>query len=501
MTELVERNYEPEILPTSWAGCSLGDVVEFSKAKAEPHEINSETPYIGLEHIEKHSGYLLRHGTSAEVRSTKSRFYGGELLYGKLRPYLNKVYVAEFDGVCSTDILVLKTMNEVDSRYLRYRLLSPDFVHYANQNVSGVQHPRVNAKTVGQFDIGLPPPNEQRRIVEKIEELFTRLGAGVEALKYAQAQLKKYRQSVLNAAVTGELSREWREAHAGELEPASELLERVLEERREKWTGKNYKEPVRPDGTKFFDLPESWIQTTLDQVLREPMGNGLSVRGSDSPPGIASLKLNALRADGLDFNQVRYLSVEDSKVANLWVQEGDFFIVRGNGTLPLVGRGGIAQTPPFPAIFPDTMIRARLVDAACSTGWLSTVWQSHIVRHQIEAKAKTSAGIWKVSQSDLKSVVYPLPPLEEQRFIVTEVERRFSVIDQLETTIEESLRRSGSLRQSILKRAFSGRLVEQDPDDEPASVLLERIREEQRSEGRKPKKRRSEKATDDGTLF
>lgn len=224
MTELVEHTTEQEHLPESWARCEIGDVVEFSKEKAQPNKVANDTPYIGLEHIEKDTGYLLGYGASDEVRSTKARFAEGELLYGKLRPYLNKVYVAEFDGICSTDILVIRAAGEVSADYLQYRMLSSDFVRYANSNVNGVQHPRVNVQTVSKFPVELPPLNEQRRIVEKIEELFTRLDAGVEALKYARTQLKKYRQSVLNAAVTGELSREWREAHAGELEPASGLL-------------------------------------------------------------------------------------------------------------------------------------------------------------------------------------------------------------------------------------------------------------------------------------
>lgn len=119
---------------------------------------------------------------------------------------------------------------------------------------------------VEKLSIPLPPLNEQRRIVEKIEELFTKLDAGVRSLEQVRAQLKSYRQSVLKAAVEGELSREWREAHREEIEPASELLERILQERREKFAGKKYKEPASPDTSKLPKLPDGWVWATLPQL-------------------------------------------------------------------------------------------------------------------------------------------------------------------------------------------------------------------------------------------
>ena len=160
----------------------------------------------------------------------KARFFAGDLLYGKLRPYLNKVYFAEFDGVCSTDILVFSKNNNISNKYLLYRFLCKDFVRYANLNTSGVQHPRVDFKKLADFIVPIAPLPEQHRIVARIEELFSRLDAGVEALRRAKAQLQRYRQSVLQAAVEGRLTAEWRAAHP-EVEPAEELLKRMQEKR------------------------------------------------------------------------------------------------------------------------------------------------------------------------------------------------------------------------------------------------------------------------------
>ena len=199
------------------------------------------------------------------------------------------------------------------------------------------------------------------------------------------------------------------------------------------------------------------------------------MKGSESPPGVPALKLNAMSDQGLDFEAIRYLPISDEVAEDLKVIEGDFFVSRGNGSLHLVGRGTLAQKPPFRVVFPDTMIRLRLARQIAVTRWLSTIWPSRIVRRQIESSVKTTAGIWKIAQPQLAAIAIPLPPQAEQARIVTEVERRLSLIDDLNAVVAANLKRSGRLRQAILKRAFEGKLVPQDPADEPAEALLARI--------------------------
>lgn len=137
MTE--RENNLPE-LPKGWVWTRVGNVIRPSDEKIEPTK-TPRTPYIGLEHIEKDTGRLLGRGYSNDIRSTKNKFRSSDLLYGKLRPYLNKVYVAEFDGICSTDILVFPSNPYTSNRFLFYRFLCGDFVAYTSQNVSGVQRP------------------------------------------------------------------------------------------------------------------------------------------------------------------------------------------------------------------------------------------------------------------------------------------------------------------------------------------------------------------------
>jgi type I restriction enzyme S subunit len=224
------------------------------------------------------------------------------------------------------------------------------------------------------------------------------------------------------------------------------------------------------------ELPEGWCWASVEQLLRESTCNGISIKGSDSPPGIPALRLNSMTPNGFDYSERRYIPISDELASDLAVQPGDMFVSRGNGSLHLVGRSVLAQEPPEIIVFPDTMIRVRLSNCGMLREFINLAWASRLMRQQIEKKARTTAGIYKISQRDVEEFVTPLPPLAEQQQIVSEVAARLSQIESAETVIAHGLRRAARLRQSILKQAFSGKLVPQDPTDEPASVLLERVR-------------------------
>jgi type I restriction enzyme, S subunit len=349
-----------------------------------------------------------------------------------------------------------------------------------------------NKGDLSDIVLPIPPINEQRRIVAKIEELFSDLDAGVAALKRAKANLKRYRAAVLKAAVEGKLTADWRSKHPN-AEPASKLLDGILTERRQKWEAdqlakfaaakkeppKNWKakyvEPTPPDTSDLPELPDGWCWASVDHLIVESTCNGISIKGTDSPPGVPALRLNAMTDDGFDYGERRYIPIGNDLADDLKVQAGDFFISRGNGSLHLVGRGVLAQCPPDLIVFPDTMIRVRLCNTVSIRPFIQHVWASRLVRRQVETKARTTAGIYKISQRDVEGFLIPLPSLLEQQLIIAEVEERLSVIKVAEHQIETNLLRAARLRQSILRQAFEGKLVRQDPKDEPASILLTRI--------------------------
>jgi len=365
LTDTVSRQTTGgETLPESWVPTTLGEIcakVEKVNPKDDPDQ---SFTYLDIAAIDNSTQKIVhpKNYTGADAPSrARQLVQAGDVLFSTVRTYLKNIarVPQQYDGqIASTGFTVIRPMFGVEAGFLFHLVQTRDFLEPLNAKQRGTSYPAVRDSDVFAQPVALPPLNEQRRIVEKIEELFTKLDAGVRSLKQIQALLKSYRRSVLKAAVEGELSREWREAHRGELEPASDLLERILQERREKFAGKKYKEPASPDTSELPPLPDGWEWASVDHALSEPMVNGLSVKGSDSPPGVAALKLDAMTANGLNFARSRYLPIDTTKAENLWIREGDFFISRGNGTLSLVGRGSLAQEPPFPAIFPDTMIRA-----------------------------------------------------------------------------------------------------------------------------------------------
>lgn len=398
----------------------------------------------------------------------RHHFIAGDILISKLGNPLGEACIAPESipyGILVADVVrVRPEKSRVDTAFLAYAINSASVAAQFEAETKGTTRPRVNLRKIRDLQIPLLESlAEQRLVVADIEKQFTRLEAGVAALRRVQANLKRYRAAVLKAACEGRLvptEAELARRDGRSYETGDQLLVRILTERHQKWTGRGkYPEPVVPAASGLWALPDGWTWVTIGQLLTEPLCNGISVKGSEDPPGVRSLRLSAMSDSGFDYSDARYLPLSDADVDDLWIREGDFFISRGNGSLHLVGRGTPAQAPPQPTIFPDTMIRLRVAKEVRDTQWIVAIWPSRIVRSQVERKVKTTAGIYKIAQPQVEQIAVPLPPLAEQQRIVAEVERRLSVVDELESVVSANLQRATRLRQSILSRAFSGRLV------------------------------------------
>ncbi len=387
-------------------------------------------------------------------------------------------------SVSVVDVCIVRPATEhLSNRWLMNFINAPDFRAAVARFQSGSTRKRISKANLCRIPLPVPPLREQHRIVEAIESYFTRLDDAVATLERVQRNLKRYRASVLKAAVEGRLvptEAELSRAEGRDYEPASVLLERILAERRRRWQeaggrGK-YQEPVVPDTADLPKLQEGWCWVSLEQLLREPLINGRSV--PDATRGFPVLRLTALKGDQIDLAERKTGRWSADEARAFLVSRGDFLVARGNGSIRLVGRGGLVTIDPDPVAFPDTLIRVRVDAAHFSPRLLAALWNSPLVRLHIERRAKTTAGIHKVNQTDLELTPLPLPPRAEQERLLAELDRCFSVGDETFGTIETQGRRCARLRQSILKWAFEGKLADQDPSDEPASVLLERIRTE-----------------------
>ena len=376
----------------------------------------------------------------------------------------------------------------------------------------GTTFKEFSGATAATIPFVLAPLAEQRRIVAEIETQFTRLNASVAALRRARANLKRYRASVLKDACEGRLvptEAELARSEGREYEPADVLLERILAERRTRWESQEkrrskYKEPSAPDTSDLPQLPEGWVWATVEQlasleknsITDGPFGSNLKTSHyTDEGPRVIRLQ-NV--GDGEFIDAYSHISVEHySTLSKHSVEPGDLIIAALGETLP---RSCVIPPTLGPAIVKADCIRFQPAESVALSTFLNCALNC-------EGTRKRTAGIVhgvgrpRLNLHEIKSIVMPLPPLAEQHRIVVEVERRLSVVQQAEATVEASLLRAERLRQSILKQAFSGRLVPQDPEDEPASVLLERIRAERAAaeasapRTRRPRTRKAQETT------
>ena len=473
---------EENELPEGWVQTTLEEVTAPMRISVQPIEYPT-LPYVGMEHVEAETMRLIGTVPASELKSSAVRFWPGDVLYGRLRPYLNKVLQPDFEGLCSPEFLVFRKSANLDSRYLQYFLNSWSFKEFASHLNEG-DRPRVDWSQLKGFPFLLAPLSEQNRIVGVIEQQFTRLYAGVSALRKAQAKLKRYRASILKAAVEGKLTEAWRAEHPT-TEPASILLENILKERRAKWEadlrakGKDpakvkHVEPAKPDTEGLPELPEGWCWATVEQLA--DVGTGatpLRSRSEDYLDGkIPWVTSGALNEEVVTFTEE---FITEKALAETNVK------IFPSGTLLL-------------AMYGEGKTRGKVselkMDAATNQACAAIVFRPQSKMCQQYVKYFLLSNYYNIRQlsvggvqpnlnlSIVRETFVPLPPISEQGKIVDEVERHLSFISNLETIIEANLIRAERLRQSILKEAFAGRLVPQDPNEKTAIVLLEYIREE-----------------------
>ncbi len=400
--------------------------------------------------------------------------------------------------------------DKIDGRFILYYVLSDEFISNLNPLQRGTSYPAVRDSDVLSQELRLPPLPEQRRIVAEIEKQFTRLDAAEIGLKRVQANLKRYRASVLKAACEGKLvptEAELAQAEGRDYEHADQLLERILIERRARWASQKkrrgkYKEPVPPDTSRLSELPEGWVYAAVEQVIVRSE-YGTSIKCSYQADGIPVLRIPNVVAGDIDLLDLKFATQPVPVDAQNALQVGDVLMCRTNGSVNLVGRTAVVRTE-FGVLhsFASYLLRFRFAETQVLPLWFHTVATSQLGRSIIELNAASSAGQHNVNLKLIHGMMVPLPPFAEQRRIIAEVDRLLSIIQQAESIVEASLKRVERLRQSILKQAFCGQLVPQDPNDEPASVLLERIRAERAaaqaaaSTRRQPRPRRSKSAAD-----
>jgi len=439
-------------------------------------------------------------------------------------------YSPEVPKICTNFVRLLRTADEIDSRFLNAYLT----FFYASGEIRDYQAGSNNLRNLKfndylGIDIPIPPFNEQHRIVAKIEELFSELDKGIEALKIARAQLKVYRQALLKHAFEGKLTAQWRAENPAKLETADALLKRIQQARAQRyqqqlaeWANQSPSVPLLQRGkptsaatssplssslahpplkkggrgdlkpkapkplppltkeelAELPELPEGWGWCKLGDFI-ESIDAGKSFKCDEREPRadeIGVAKVSAVTWGEYDESESKTCTDTSKENEAYLIRGGDFILSRAN-TIDLVGACVIARTVSKKIMLSDKTLRIRF--DGFSQEYFLQYLGSRFGRKQImQLSTGNQESMRNIGQERIRSITVPICSVAEADAVIETLAAKLSEVDQLELTLAISLQQAEALRQSILKKAFAGQLVPQDPHDKPASKLLARIKAE-----------------------
>jgi len=370
------------------------------------------------------------------------------------------------DCAIGRSVAAIRPRPTLETRYLYYQL--QPWVLKLRAASAGSAQGVISKKQLAEVPVTVPAIDEQRRIVAEIEKQFSRLDEAVANLKRVKAKLKRYGAAVLKAAVEGRLvptEAELARRDDRSYETGTQLLQRILETRRSQWKGKGkYKEPAAPDVTDLPDLPEGWVWASLDDIACDS-GYGTSQKCSYENTGPAVLRIPNVQNGSLDLRDLKFAPSGFEVAPPDEIKVGDMLVIRTNGSKSLIGRAAVVlANPPRAISFASYLIRFRLVAVDTLSSWVSVVWQTGRMRSWIESRAATSAGQHNISMSVLATATVPIPPLAEQHRIVAEVDRRLSILGEVQAEVETNLTRGERLRHAVLSAAFIGSAIVEKHD-------------------------------------
>lgn len=463
-------------LPKNWEIAKIGDFARTTSGgtpkRSNPEYYGGNIPWVksgdlkdsALFGVEEYISELGLEKSSAKL------FKPGTVLIALYGATIGRLSILQIEAASNQAVCGISLPEEIDNKYLFYFLLSIR-ENLISQGKGGAQ-PNISQGVVKDIEVPVAPLEQQKRIVAKIEEIFSHIDAGIAALNKSKQLLKQYRQSVLKAAVTGELTKQWREENKDKLEPASELLERILKERREKWEeqqlaqfeakGKiprndkwkeKYKEASISSEKFFEDIPVEWVFASID-CLAWDVRYGSSSKTNDNEDGVPVLRMGNIIDGYLDYSKLKYLPKNHNEFPDLLVNDGDLIFNRTNSA-ELVGKTAIYRDIGKETSLASYLIRVRLLNGI-EPDFIAYVINSVVGRNWIKSCVSQNVGQANVNGTKLKEFVVPVPSAEEQTQIVMLVKERIEASKRLMNELEIQLVKAEKSKQSILASAFSG---------------------------------------------
>jgi type I restriction enzyme S subunit len=483
---------------SDWVSLPLGDLPIASGKSIYPFEFPDEE--FELYSVPSHESGQPEFVKGRDIGSNKQLVLPGTVLLCKINPRINRTWIVGEAGtlrqIASTEWIAFESCEEIDQRFLMLFMQQSCIRDYLSANASGVGGSlmRIKPATLKGVAFRMPGIHAQRKIVEKLEELLSDLDAGVAELKAAQRKLSQYRQSLLSAAMEGALTADWRTIHGSLEETGTELLQRILSERRARWELKQlakfadqgklppkgwqatYAEPATPELSNLSLLPDGWVWATAEQLCEFITKGTTPPKSLDdgSEKTIPFLRVtNLTRTGELNFSERVFVSRS---------VHGDFLarsVVYPNDVLMNIVGPPLGQVSIVPSDFAEWNINQAIAIFRALEGVLPAFVASYLLssaaQKWLKLRAKTTAGQTNLTLEVCRDLPVPLPPTREQQAVVEQLDVQLSALSGQLDAVELALKQAGAQRKNLLKIAFTGQLVPQDPSDEPASELLARI--------------------------
>lgn len=490
-TDLVQTFFDD--LPSGWSLATISDLVgndgvfkDGDWVESKDQDPNGDVRLIQLADIgdggfRDRSSRFLTYEKAIKLRCTFLN--KGDVLVARMPDPLGRACIFPGDkrkAVTVVDVCVVRPEDkDISNRWLMYFINAPEFRVVVASLQSGSTRRRISRKNLARLSFPVPPPNEQNRIVAEIEKQFSRLDEAVDNLNRVKANLKRYKASVLKAAVEGKLTEEWRKADP-DVEPADKLLERILAERRKKWEEaelakmkakgkepkddkwkKKYKEPAKPNFDDLPPLPDGWLWVSLE-AASEALGGYAFKSNKYSESGYQIVKMANIKMNTLDLSQRPSFitDISDHIFDKYSLIDGDILITL-TGTRKKRDYGYIVEIKKHKETLLLNQRIARLRPYIQDiSSYVAIAIQSEGFRDRFFAHETGNVGQGNVGMRAVTTEAIALPPFEEQKVIIVELERSFSMADRICTQVDGDLKRAERLRQSILKKAFSGKLIQ-----------------------------------------